>query len=64
MSNQPKPGDRVRLIGDHKYHGFKGLYLRDAVYFKNQTRPVVKIETYGMLTFVQFPERQMVKVGK
>jgi len=63
MSEQEKPkqGDRVKLIGTHKYAGYTGFYLDDRDYCGRKL-PVVKVWELGTLTFVLDPENQMRKL--
>lgn len=58
---KPLPGDRVKLIGSHKYAGYEGLYLSDSLYIGGVIRPKVKLVGLGIVTFVSEPERQMRK---
>jgi hypothetical protein len=60
-STAPQPGDRVKLIGTHKYSGFQGLYVADA-YYLGQLRPKIKVAELGTITFVTDPENQMRKL--
>jgi hypothetical protein len=58
---KPQPGDRVKLIGTHKYAGWTGIYLYDAGE-KGKMLPKVKLWKIGTVTSVPDPENQMRKL--
>lgn len=64
MEDRARPGDRVKLIGNHPRAGCAGVYFTDrAVYEGGELYPVVRIENGGTKdeTFVMDPDRQMRK---
>ena len=64
LEERPRVGDRVKLIGTHRYAGFSGVYLADRAFYEGGgTVPVVKLNHQGTTieTWVHDPERQMRK---
>lgn len=63
--DRPKAGDRVKIIGSHRYAGFAGVYLADRAYYEGgDLLPVVKLDRGGetIETFVHDAERQLRKI--
>jgi hypothetical protein len=55
--DQPRIGDRVKLMGSHKWAGYSGTYITDREYFfAGSTRPVVRIDNTRKEVFVGDPE--------
>lgn len=66
MTNDDKPrvGDRVKLIGSHRFAGFEGVYVADRKFWsEGEPLPVVKIVHRGteVTTWVHDSETQMRK---
>jgi hypothetical protein len=59
--SKPLPGDRVKLIGTHKYAGWTGVYLHDEDHLGYMV-PKVKIWKIGTIVFVVDPDTQMRKL--
>jgi hypothetical protein len=61
QDESPKPGDRVKLFGNHRWAGYTGIYLGDRDGTVNGKKPIVKIDLTGDETVVFDPENQMRK---
>jgi len=73
LEEKPRPGDRVKLIGYHRWAGHYGKYLFDREFYSGgEGYPVVKIDNYESIgdralirdrgeTIVLDPEKQMRK---
>lgn len=73
LEEKARPGDRVKLIGNHRWAGHYAKYLYDGQFYESgQGYPVVRVENYESVgdkalvrdrgeTFVLDPERQMRK---
>lgn len=63
IDQKPRPGDRVKLIGSHRFAGYTAIYLADRPFpFDGVTRPWVKIEPTEKECYVPDPETQMRKI--
>jgi hypothetical protein len=74
MEGRPRVGDRVKLLGNHRYAGHSATYLTDRNFYESgQAYPVVKVDNYQEVgdrnlikdrgeVFVMDPEHQMRKL--
>jgi hypothetical protein len=64
LEDRPRPGDRVKLCGNHRRAGYCGVYLCDRQFYaEGASSAVVKIDYTHEEVFVLDPDRQMKKVN-
>ena len=64
-NREVRVGDRVKLIGNHRFAGFAGTYITDRVFYNGgDPIPVVKLSHCGtkLETLVHDPKNQMRKL--
>lgn len=74
IEDRPRVGDRVKLLGNHRYAGHSAKYLCDRVFYESgEMYPVVIVDKWELVgdqnlkkdrgeVFVLDPERQMRKL--
>lgn len=60
--DRPRPGDRVKLFGNHRWAGYTAVYLADRETPSGAKKPIVKVELRDVESVVMDPERQMRKL--